>query len=210
MRSTIILFFLANIRQGLIGVKLVHPRIITGFGYLAAITINTRPIALHPQRSNLSLVDVSQKTVVDIFSKFRLDSEYFYQKEIGGFHVTSSRPCWWTRTIAFSLATFVRPPAFVHFTIVICFSREFTLVCFISKITYKTYQCKFYLIVPEEGWFGQPKYSTPSKILPTLYRSLLLYFYSFKDGDRYANFHSLTPSLGCKLFLVIPLTSASA
>ena len=25
-----------------------------------------------------------------------------------------------------------------------------------------TYQCKI-LIVPEEGWFGQPKYSTPSK-----------------------------------------------
>ena len=37
---------------------------------------------------------------------------------------------------------------------------------------YKTYQCKFYLTVPEEGWFGQPKYSTSSKILPTLYRSL--------------------------------------
>ena len=26
-----------------------------------------------------------------------------------------------------------------------------------------TSQCKI-LIVPEEGWFGQPKYSTPSKI----------------------------------------------
>ena len=25
-----------------------------------------------------------------------------------------------------------------------------------------TYQCKI-IIVPEEGWFGQPKYSTPSK-----------------------------------------------
>ena len=25
-----------------------------------------------------------------------------------------------------------------------------------------TYQCKI-LIVPEEGWFGQPKYSTPTK-----------------------------------------------
>ena len=46
-----------------------------------------------------------------------------------------------------------------------------------KHFTYKTYQCKFFLNVPEEGWFGQPKYSTPSKILPTLYRSLLLYFY---------------------------------
>ena len=25
------------------------------------------------------------------------------------------------------------------------------------------YQCKI-LIIPEEGWFGQPKYSTPTKI----------------------------------------------
>ena len=48
-----------------------------------------------------------------------------------------------------------------------------------KDFTYKTYQCKFYLIVPEEGWFGQPKYSTPFKISPTLYRSLLLYFYFY-------------------------------
>ena len=48
-----------------------------------------------------------------------------------------------------------------------------------KHFTYKTYQCKFYLIVPEEGWFGQPKYSTPSKISPTLYRTLLLYFYFY-------------------------------
>ena len=52
---------------------------------------------------------------------------YMYQRlpnGIGGFRVTSSRPCWWTRTIDFSLAPFVRPPAFVHFTIVICISRD--------------------------------------------------------------------------------------
>ena len=36
----------------------------------------------------------------------------------------SSRPCWWTRTIAFSLAPFARPPVFVHFTIVIYVSRD--------------------------------------------------------------------------------------
>ena len=41
-----------------------------------------------------------------------------------GFHVTSSRPRWWTRTIAFSLTPFVRPPEFVHFTIVICVFRD--------------------------------------------------------------------------------------
>ena len=37
-----------------------------------------------------------------------------------------------------------------------------------------TGQCKI-LIVPEEGWFGQPKYSTSSKNHPTLRRFLLLY-----------------------------------
>ena len=37
-----------------------------------------------------------------------------------------------------------------------------------------TSQCKIF-IVPEEGWFGQPKYSTPSKNHPTLCRFLLLY-----------------------------------
>ena len=34
-----------------------------------------------------------------------------------------------------------------------------------------TYQCKI-IIVPEEGWFGQPKYSTPTN---TLCRLLLLF-----------------------------------
>ena len=43
-----------------------------------------------------------------------------------------------------------------------------------KHFTYKTYQCKFYLIVPE-----CMKYSTPSKISPTLYRTLLLYFYFY-------------------------------
>ena len=42
---------------------------------------------------------------------------------IGGFHVTSSPPCWWTKTKHLSLASFVRPPEVVHFTIVIGVSR---------------------------------------------------------------------------------------
>ena len=54
------------------------------------------------------------------------------QKRIGGFHVTSSPPCWWTKTIDLSLAPFVRPPAFVHFTIVICVSRDWL------KTTYRS------------------------------------------------------------------------
>ena len=40
-------------------------------------------------------------------------------KFIDGFHVTSSTLCWWTKTKDLSLASFVRPPAFVHYTIVI-------------------------------------------------------------------------------------------
>jgi len=35
-------------------------------------------------------------------------------------------------------------------------------------------QCKI-LIAPEEGWFGQPKYCTPSKNQFTLCRFMLLY-----------------------------------
>ena len=57
---------------------------------------------------------------------------------IGGFHVTSSPPCWWTKTIDLSLAPFVRPPAFVHFTIVICVSRELKLLA--AEITHRNEQ----------------------------------------------------------------------
>ena len=42
-----------------------------------------------------------------------------------------------------------------------------------------TSQCKI-LIVPEDGWFGQPKYSTPLKIHSTLYRSLPSYCFVFQ------------------------------
>ena len=36
---------------------------------VTAVTINTRPIALHSRRSNLSLVDVNQRKVVNIVFK---------------------------------------------------------------------------------------------------------------------------------------------
>ena len=39
--------------------------------------------------------------------------------QIGGFHVTSSPPCWWTKTKDLSLASFAGPPEVVHFSIVI-------------------------------------------------------------------------------------------
>ena len=42
----------------------------------------------------------------------------------GGFHVTSSPPSWWTKTKDLSLASFVLPPAIVHYIIVICVSRD--------------------------------------------------------------------------------------
>ena len=42
---------------------------------------------------------------------------------IGGFRVTSSQPCRWTKTKDLSSASFVRPPEVVHFSIVIGVSR---------------------------------------------------------------------------------------
>ena len=42
---------------------------------------------------------------------------------IGGFHVTRSPPCWWTKAKDFSLASFVRPPEVVLFFIVLAVSR---------------------------------------------------------------------------------------
>jgi len=39
------------------------------------------------------------------------------------------------------------------------------------------------LQVPEEGWFGQPKYGTSSKNHPTLCRSLLLYSSFICEAD---------------------------
>ena len=40
------------------------------------------------------------------------------------FHVSSSPPCWWTVNKRSLIARFVCPPTFVHFTIVICVSRD--------------------------------------------------------------------------------------
>ena len=54
-------------------------------------------------------------------------------------------------------------------------SLDFTYFRFYkNKLHINTYQCKN-SIVPEEGWFGQPKYSTSLKNHPTLCRFLLLY-----------------------------------
>ena len=44
-----------------------------------------------------------------------------------------------------------------------------------------TYQCKI-IIVPEEGWFGQPKYSTHKKDPSTLCRHLLLFSFFVKGS----------------------------
>ena len=50
-----------------------------------------------------------------------------YSSCIGGFHVRSSPPCWWTKTNDLSLAPFVRPPAIVHCSIVICEAKPLTI-----------------------------------------------------------------------------------
>ena len=52
----------------------------------------------------------------------------WYLRYPGGFHVTSSPPCWWTKTKDLSLApAFVCPPTIVHCSIVICVSRDWLL-----------------------------------------------------------------------------------
>ena len=54
----------------------------------------------------------------------------------------------------------------------------------LKHFTYKTYQCNFFLIVPEEDWFGQPKYSTPSKhftYVGSVFASIL---YIFKHSQQ--------------------------
>ena len=43
---------------------------------------------------------------------------------MGGFHMRSSPPCWWTKTKDRSLVPFVRPPTILHYGIVNCVSRD--------------------------------------------------------------------------------------
>ena len=46
-----------------------------------------------------------------------------------------------------------------------------------------TYQCKI-IIVPEEGWFGQPKYSTPTKKILLRCVDFCFYFlYFIREAD---------------------------
>ena len=67
----------------------------------------------------------------------------------------------------------------LFFHLILIFSLHCQLLLLISgyyttcniKITH---QCKI-IIVPEEGWFGQPKYSTHKKDPSTLCRLLLLF-----------------------------------
>lgn len=51
-------------------------------------------------------------------------SRTFHLPIMGGFHVTSSPQCWWTKTKDPSLTSFVRQPGVVQFCIVIGVSRE--------------------------------------------------------------------------------------
>ena len=49
---------------------------------------------------------------------------HWLHSSIDSFHVTSWPPCWWTKTRDLSLASFVRPPEVVRFSIVIGVSRD--------------------------------------------------------------------------------------
>ena len=67
------------------------------------------------------------------------------------FQVTSSPPCWWTKTKDLSLAPFVRPPAIVHWSIVICVSRDWLQTIYLQIIKtgepflYMKQSCVFYI-----------------------------------------------------------------
>ena len=70
------------------------------------------------------VIEVSTAFLLVSFQSCKVKKKLFWGLVIGGFHVTSSPPCQWTVTKDRSLARFVCPPAFVHFTIVICVSRD--------------------------------------------------------------------------------------
>ena len=61
----------------------------------------------------------------------------FAPQPIDGFHVTSSPPCWWTKTKDLSLASFVRPPEVVRFSIVIGVSRDWLKTSYMASETAK-------------------------------------------------------------------------
>ena len=73
-----------------------------------------------------------------------------------------------------------------YFTVCLSFIYTvfFTYIRYYDNMLHKnSYQCKI-PIVPEEGWFGQAKYSTPSENYPTLCRFLLLYSSFMREADK--------------------------
>ena len=72
------------------------------------------------QRSQPEIVFESN---VESASKCGLQTKERNDPRSYGFHVTSSPPCWWTKTKDLSLASFVRPEV-VRFSIVIGVSRD--------------------------------------------------------------------------------------
>ena len=52
--------------------------------------------------------------------------------------MTSSPPCWWTKTKDLSLASFVRPPEVIHFSIVIGVSGGWLKTSYRKLFTWKT------------------------------------------------------------------------
>ena len=60
---------------------------------------------------------------------------------MGGFHVTSSQPCWWTKTKDLSLASFAHPPEVIHFSVVIGVPRGWLKTSIGLKTVLKTKRC---------------------------------------------------------------------
>ena len=78
-------------------------------------------VAQHPGDQDCGLL-LSLAIIIAYLCKGPL-SHHVYLTTIGRFNITSSPPCWWTVNKR-SLISSLCPPAFVHFTIVICVSRD--------------------------------------------------------------------------------------
>ena len=97
---------------------------------MISIKIWETPLSWHAKCSLPVAVRVSKTRVLKLpniaqsLPEFKAQIMHWDCRPIGGFHVTSSPPCWWTKTKDLSLASFVRPPEIVHYSIVICVSRD--------------------------------------------------------------------------------------
>ena len=98
--------------------------------WLYATSENTIILFVRPPKFFISIVssfswnlqwsrEKTKAMLMQTFGRQTKSIMVFPKWPLGGFDVTSSPPCWWTKTKDLSLASFVRPPEVVHFSIAI-------------------------------------------------------------------------------------------